>query len=101
MVPTHLDAGAGQIDIGSPLALHPAVLGGPGVHYWRLIMWSAAFSLSHILVRPGTAAGHRLWLGPLCGAGAQVIKLYLVFFETTYKSFNVSFSQSYLITREA
>lgn len=64
---TDLDAGAGQIDIGSPLTLHPTVLRGPGVHHWRLAMGCASFSLGHILVRPGTAAGYNLWLWPLFG----------------------------------
>ena len=60
-----LDAGAGQIDVGSPLALHPAVLRGPGVHDGRLAVGGATFSLGHILVGPGAAAGHRLWMWPL------------------------------------
>ena len=62
---THLDAGAREIDIGSPLTLHPAVLGGPGVHYRRLAMGGATFSLGHILVRSGIATGYNLWLWPL------------------------------------
>lgn len=65
-VNTDLDAGAGQVDVGSPLTLHPAVLRGPGVHYWRLAMGSATFSLGHILVRPSTVANYSLWVWPLC-----------------------------------
>lgn len=68
---THLDAGAAQVDIGSPLALHPAVLGGPGVHYWRLGVGGAAFSLGYILVRPGTAAGYNLRLWPWSSKGIR------------------------------
>lgn len=60
-----MDAGAGKIDVGSPLTLHPAVLRGPGVHYWRLAVGGATFTLGHILVRPCIAAGYSLWMWPL------------------------------------
>lgn len=64
---TDLDAGAGQVDVGSPLALHPAVLGRPGVHYRRLAVGGAAFSLGYVLVGPGAAAGDCLRLLPARG----------------------------------
>lgn len=60
-----MDAGAGKIDVGSPLTLHPAVLRGPGVHYWWLAVGGTTFSLGHILVRPCIAAGLCLRLRPL------------------------------------
>lgn len=73
-VNTDLDTGAGQIDVGSPLTLHPAVLRRPRVHYWRLAMGGTTFSLSYILVRPCTAAGNNLWLWPLCWETTKILK---------------------------
>lgn len=65
----YLDARTGQIHIGSPLTLHPAVLRRSGMYYWGLTVGGATFSLGYILVRPGTAAGYNLWLRPLCWTG--------------------------------
>ena len=62
--PPHLDAGAAEVDVGPPLVLHPAVLGGARVHYRRLAVGGATFSLGHVLVGAGATRGHCLWLWP-------------------------------------
>lgn len=59
----YLNAWPSQIDVSSPLTLHPAVLRWSWVHHWRLV----SFPLGNILIWPGTAAGYSLQLGPLGG----------------------------------